>query len=74
MESIYPEEVTIFAAVVLYGVPVAVAVLSYLLGCINGAIATSHLFYHDDVRRHGSGNNDCGQHIPYPPLWLVALL
>ena len=56
MESIYPEEITAFAAVVLYGVPVAVAVLSYLLGCINGAIATSHLFYHDDVRRHGSGN------------------
>ena len=56
MESIYPEEITTFAAVVLYGVPVAVAVLSYLLGCINGAIATSHLFYHDDVRRHGSGN------------------
>ena len=45
-----------FAAVVLYGAPVAVAVLSYLLGCINGAIATSHIFYHDDVRRHGSGN------------------
>lgn len=56
MESIYPEVITTFAAVVLYGVPVAVAVLSYLLGCINGAIATSHLFYHDDVRRHGSGN------------------
>ena len=54
--GIYPDEVTTFAAVVLYGVPVAVAVLSYLLGCINGAIATSHLFYHDDVRRHGSGN------------------
>ena len=52
MESIYPEEITTFAAVVLYGVPVAVAVLSYLLGCINGAIATSHLCYHDDVRRH----------------------
>lgn len=43
MESIYPEVITTFAAVVLYGVPVAVAVLSYLLGCINGAIATSHL-------------------------------
>ena len=56
MESIYPKEIATFAAVVLYGVPVAVAVLSYLLGCINGAIATSHLFYHDDVRRHGSGN------------------
>ena len=56
MESIYPEVITTFAAVVLYGVPVAVAVLSYLLGCVNGAIATSHIFYHDDVRRHGSGN------------------
>ena len=54
--EIYPDEVTTFAAVVLYGAPVAVAVLSYLLGCINGAIATSHIFYHDDVRRHGSGN------------------
>ena len=52
--GIYPDEVTTFAAVVLYGAPVAVAVLSYLLGCINGAIATSHIFYHDDVRRHGS--------------------
>ena len=49
--GIYPDEVTTFAAVVLYGAPVAVAVLSYLLGCINGAIATSHIFYHDDVRR-----------------------
>ena len=38
--GIYPDEVTTFAAVVLYGAPVAVAVLSYLLGCINGAIAT----------------------------------
>ena len=56
MEGIYPDEITTFAAVVLYGVPVAVAVLSYLLGCVNGAIATSHLCYHDDVRRHGSGN------------------
>ena len=54
--GIYPDEVTTFAAVVLYGAPIAVAVLSYLLGCINGAIATSHIFYHDDVRRHGSGN------------------
>ena len=54
--GLYPDEVTTFAAVVLYGAPVAVAVLSYLLGCINGAIATSHIFYHDDVRRHGSGN------------------
>ena len=35
---------------------ISVAAAAYLLGCINGAIATSHIFYHDDVRRHGSGN------------------
>ena len=35
---------------------ICIAAASYLLGCSNGAIITSHLFYHDDVRRHGSGN------------------
>ncbi|MCR5825829.1 MAG: glycerol-3-phosphate 1-O-acyltransferase PlsY [Oscillospiraceae bacterium] len=35
---------------------VALAVLGYALGCANGAILTSKLFYHDDVRSHGSGN------------------
>lgn len=33
-----------------------VAAASYLLGCSNGAIIASNLFYRDDVRRHGSGN------------------
>ena len=32
------------------------AVVGYLLGCANGAILTSKLFYRDDVRKHGSGN------------------
>ena len=32
------------------------AVIGYLLGCANGAILTSKIFYHDDVRSHGSGN------------------
>ena len=32
------------------------AIAGYLLGCANGAILTSKIFYHDDVRRHGSGN------------------
>ncbi|NLU25503.1 MAG: glycerol-3-phosphate 1-O-acyltransferase PlsY [Clostridiales bacterium] len=32
------------------------AVLGYMLGCVNGAILSSHLFFHDDVRKHGSGN------------------
>ena len=53
MKGIYLTGVTVAAA---FALPALVAVLSYLLGCINGAIATSHLFYHDDVRRHGSGN------------------
>ena len=53
MKGIYLMGVTAVAA---FALPALVAVLSYLLGCINGAIATSHLFYHDDVRRHGSGN------------------
>ena len=32
------------------------ALAGYLLGCANGAILTSKLFYRDDVRKHGSGN------------------
>lgn len=56
MDGIYPAEAQYAVLALLYGVPVAVAVLSYLLGCINGALAASRIFYHDDVRRHGSGN------------------
>ena len=33
-----------------------VMIAAYLCGCVNGAILISRLFYHDDVRRHGSGN------------------
>ena len=35
---------------------VILAAVGYLLGCANGAILTSKIFYHDDVRSHGSGN------------------
>lgn len=31
-------------------------VSAYLLGSINSAIITSKLLYHDDIRKHGSGN------------------
>jgi glycerol-3-phosphate acyltransferase PlsY len=31
-------------------------ILSYLAGSVNFALVVSRLFYHDDVRRHGSGN------------------
>lgn len=33
-----------------------VAAAAYLAGCCNGAIITSGLFFHDDIRQHGSGN------------------
>lgn len=32
------------------------AVAAYFCGCFNGAIFISRLFFHDDVRTHGSGN------------------
>jgi len=35
---------------------VLMAAVGYLLGCANGAILTSKIFYRDDVRKHGSGN------------------
>lgn len=44
----------LIAAIVTIYLPVAL--VSYFLGCINGAVLTSRIFYHDDVRRHGSGN------------------
>lgn len=30
--------------------------VSYLLGCYNGSVMTSHFIIRDDVRQHGSGN------------------
>lgn len=32
------------------------AVTAYLLGCTNGAILVSRVFFHEDVRKKGSGN------------------
>ena len=32
------------------------AVVAYFCGCFNGAIFASKVFFHDDVRTHGSGN------------------
>ncbi|MBQ9647887.1 MAG: glycerol-3-phosphate 1-O-acyltransferase PlsY [Oscillospiraceae bacterium] len=40
----------------LYALWFAMALVGYLLGCVNGALLTSKVFYHDDVRKHGSGN------------------
>lgn len=33
-----------------------ILLLSYLLGCFNGSVMTSHFIICDDVRKHGSGN------------------
>lgn len=38
------------------GVALAVAVVSYFLGCFNGAVIVSKYILHNDVRNHGSGN------------------
>lgn len=46
---------TSYALLVGAGMFVCV-LLSYLLGSINFALVVSKLFYHDDVRKHGSGN------------------
>lgn len=35
---------------------IIIAIISYLLGSVNGAIIASHLIFHDDVREHGSHN------------------
>ena len=62
MKGIYLTGITAVAA---FALPALVAVLSYLLGCINGAIATSHLFYHDDVRCVLDGQHKfCGAGLP----------
>lgn len=40
----------------IYFAGFVVFLLSYLLGCLNGAVITSHFVIRDDVRSHGSGN------------------
>ena len=35
---------------------VVIAVVSYLLGSVNGAIVASNLIFHDDIRNYGSHN------------------
>ncbi len=35
---------------------VLIVLVSYLLGCLNGAVLVSHFVIRDDVRKHGSGN------------------
>lgn len=35
---------------------VAVVLIGYILGCLNGAIVISRIFKHEDIREKGSGN------------------
>ena len=44
------------AALVFCAAVLVCSVLPYLLGSLNAAIIVSRLRYHDDVRKHGSGN------------------
>ncbi len=41
------------ALLLVYG---GTALVSYLLGCFNGAVIVSKYILRDDVRNHGSGN------------------
>ncbi len=42
--------------ITLYLLLLAMAVLGYLFGSLNFAVIIGKLFYHTDVRKHGSGN------------------
>ena len=65
----------LLAVIVTIYLPIALA--AYFLGCINGAVLTSKLFYHDDVRKHGSGNAGLTNFyrtygVKYAPLVIVC--
>jgi glycerol-3-phosphate acyltransferase PlsY len=40
----------------VYGYWALAAVISYVLGCFNGSILVSKYVFHNDIRKHGSGN------------------
>ena len=40
----------------LLGAVLGIIIVSYLLGSINTSILISKIFFHDDIRKHGSGN------------------
>jgi len=49
-----PEDTSFFIFYMLF--TVVTIVCAYLLGSINSAIIVSRTIYHDDIRKHGSGN------------------
>lgn len=49
-----PEDTSFFIFYMLF--TVVTIVCAYLLGSINSAIIVSKTIYHDDIRKHGSGN------------------
>lgn len=63
MEAIYDQTSwleSLYGLDALWGILIAtgvlVAVISYFLGCFNGAVIVSKYILKDDVRNHGSGN------------------
>lgn len=53
------------------------AIVSYLLGGVNGAIITSKYYYHKDIRKYGSGNagltNFCRVFGKYGALLVILI-
>ena len=41
---------------IMGGILLVIALLSYVLGGVNGAIIMSQLVYHEDIRKSGSNN------------------
>ena len=54
LEGLSPDENT--TAMLIGGGFVLCMVFAYLLGSVNWALVISRVFYHDDIRKHGSGN------------------
>lgn len=54
--GVIPSENAWLYYLAFFGFAIAVIVISYLLGSVNTAIVVSSTIYHDDVRKHGSGN------------------
>ncbi len=52
----FPTESDFTAILIFLGFLSVCIAASYFLGSFNGAIFISRTFYHDDIRRHGSGN------------------
>ncbi len=54
---------------------IGTALISYILGCLNGAVLISKYVLHDDVREHGSGNGGLTNfYRTFGGKWSIAVI